>query len=447
MSHSTSKISPARRAAWEVLSAWLATGPDKGRLGSPKRPFPPPTLDLRDRVFARRLAEATVQRFATLDAILLSLAKGRKPRPHGLHAALLLSAWELLFTPDTPSRAIVHEGVDMARLSAKEGGARFANAVLRKLADQRELTHWLTAPSDDSPASEWATWYSQTTYLVLRWLAEHGPATTRDLLECCNQNSRLNLRTNARKQGREELSTKLNEAGIVTEPGFHPLSLLVQGHPPGLMETSTWKAGDFSVQGATQTEILDMVHADKGERILDLCAAPGGKSTGMAEAADDAAHIFAYDEDQKRLAPLTKELERLGLTSVSILKSNHALRTEADGTPFDKVLVDAPCSNSGVLDKRAEARWRVSQETIDKLVHVQASLIKKASSCLRDGGTLVYSTCSIEAEENETLARSLDGQHGLRLISAERILPVLGLRDGGGVAVFRKEPAKPDETA
>lgn len=439
MSPGTSKISPARRAAWEVLSAWLATGRDKGRLGSARRPFPPTSLELRDRVFARRLAEATVQRSGTLDAILLGLARGRKPRPHGLHAALLLASWELLFSPETPSRAVVHEGVDLARLAAKEGGARFANALLRKLADQRDLAGWLTEPADDGPVGDWASWYSQTAFLAGRWLAEHGPERARQLFNTCNQEPRLCLRTNVRRLSREELSVKLNEEGIATEPGFHPSSLLVEGHPPGLMETAAWKAGDFSIQGSTQTEIVDMVQPRSGERILDLCSAPGGKSTGMAESADDSAHIFAYDEDQKRLAPLAQELERLGLTSVTIVKSNHALQAEADQVLFDKVLVDAPCSNTGVLDKRAEARWRVSEATIDRLVHVQASLVKKAASLLREGGTLVYSTCSIEPEENETLARSLDGTAGLRLVSAERILPVLGLRDGGGVAVFRKD--------
>ncbi len=442
MSDKSTQISPARRAAWEVLSAWLAAGPTKGRLGSQKRPFPPSHLDPRNRAFARRLAEATVQRMASLDPVLLALSKGRKPRPHGLHAALLLAAWELLFAPETPERAIVHEAVGLARLSAKEGGARFANALLRKLADQRERSAWQSEPADDSPVGDWAVWYSQTPFLIERWLAQHGPAQTRTLLDGCNVEPRLTLRTNARRLTRAELSEKLKLVDIETEPGFHPLSLLVHGHPAGLMETSSWKAGDFSVQGSTQTEIVDMVQATQGERILDLCAAPGGKSTGLAEATDDGASVFAYDENQKRLAPLKAELERLGLCSVSILTSGTALQAEVNRQPFDRVLVDAPCSNTGVLDKRPEARWHVGQEALDRLVKIQARLIRGAASYLREGGTLVYSTCSIEDEENELLARSLDGQHGLRLISAERILPEPGIRDGGGVAIFRKGPAQ-----
>ena len=438
MSKAPHPISPARRAAWDVLAAWLATGPSKARLGSRKRPFPPESLSVRDQAFARRLAESTVQQYGSLDAILLKLAKGRKPRPHGLHAALLLAGWELLHCPDTPAHAIVHEGVSLARLAAKEGGARFANALLRRLCEQREPGAWLPRPTEESPVDELATWYSQTPYLVERWLAEHGPARTLELLHGCNQEPRLTLRVNARRLTRPELSEKLKHDGIETGPGFHPLSLLVDGHPPGLLETSAWKAGDFSVQGSTQTEIVDMVQAAKGERILDLCAAPGGKATGLCEATDDGAFVYAYDDNQSRLAPMQAELARLGLRSVRILDSRESLEAEAAAEPFDRILVDAPCTNTGVLDKRSEARWHLGQKALDRLVQTQRELLEQAAGYLRPGGMLVYSTCSIEPEENELLAQSLDGQQGLRLLSTERILPVQGLRDGGGATCFLK---------
>jgi 16S rRNA (cytosine967-C5)-methyltransferase len=209
--------------------------------------------------------------------------------------------------------------------------------------------------------------------------------------------------------------------------------------PAAPLETQAFRDGLFAVQDAGQTEVVDCLDLARGQRVLDFCAAPGGKTTAIAGACADQAAVFAFDRDQGRLSPLPSELARLGINCVQILPRLEAV---AQAAPFDRILVDAPCSNTGVLARRAEARWRLSESLLVDLDRQQAALLLQARDWLAPGGRLVYATCSIEPEENEVLARRLADQLGLRLLSAERVLPEQGVCDGAGIAVFLEDPRR-----
>lgn len=455
------KASPARRAAWEVLAAYLVAEPQRARLGTSKRPFPPKGLSARDRAFARKLAEGTVKRLLSLDAVLLALTGGKKTRPPALRAALLLGAYQCIFEPQIAKHAVVNEAVDLAKAAAGQGGAGFANALMRRLAERSRLEDWLPRPSSEATALELARFHSYPELLVARWLDEHGQEKTEHLLELGNMNPQLTLRTNRVKGDRTSVTEALAKEGIVTRPGLHPLSLLLatgkqeKERMGSLLDTQAFSDGLFSIQDSSQTEILDLVEPEEGMRILDLCAAPGGKTTGLAEASQNKAQILAYDKNAEKLALLPKELDRLGLSGVLLLEDQQALLAAVSEAPVDCVLVDAPCSNTGVLARRPEARWRFSMKKLVEHVRLQEELVLQAASYLRIGGRLVYSTCSIEACENEDMAQMVADLAGLRLISTERALPRQGLCDGGGNAVFSRtetmnpppEKTSPKETS
>ncbi|MFQ5506277.1 MAG: RsmB/NOP family class I SAM-dependent RNA methyltransferase [Planctomycetota bacterium] len=428
-----SSVSPARRAAWDVLSAYLLAGPEKGQLGSRQRPFPPGALRARDKARAQELAEGSVKRLGSLGALLSLLAGRRRPRPAGLHAALLLGLYQLFFDKRTPARAAVHESVSLARIAAGDGGAGFVNALLRRAAEKPELTSWLPEPAPGASVSELAAYYSHPEALVARWISEHGEGQARRLLSIDNEEPHLGLRVNLGRSSPEELMERLGREDIAVQPGLHPAALILERG--AVLETESFKQGRFSIQDPAQLEAVDLLELAPGLRVLDLCAAPGGKSTAIAEAIHDRGEVFAFDEDASRLSRLSKELERLGLASVRILTSGQELEELA---PVDRVLVDAPCTNTGVLARRAEARWRFRPSRMQRCLRIQARLIAQGSRFLRSGGLLVYSTCSIEPEENELLARQAAETTGLRLVSVERLLPETGLRDGAGVAVFKK---------
>ena len=179
-----------------------------------------------------------------------------------------------------------------------------------------------------------------------------------------------------------------------------------------------------------------MLRPARGERVLDLCAAPGTKTTHLAELADDAAEIVACDADPSRLQSVAAGVERIGLGSVRTVLCDGTRPPEDLLGAFDAVLVDAPCSNTGAMNRRAEARWRLSPEALRELAEKQQMLLRGGGRCLRPGGRLVYSTCSLLREENEEIVRGLldEGRFGL---AEERLtLPVRGARDGGYAAVL-----------
>lgn len=435
-----SNVAAARRAAWDVLCAYLVAEPKKARLGTGGRPFPPAGLAPRDRALARSLAEGVVRRLATLDLLARALGKGKPPRPVGLRVAFLLGAYQLLFEHRVPARAAVHESVALARRAAGEGGARFVNALLRKLAARRDLARWVPPPGPTSDSEAWARFHSCPPALVARWRVAFGDADLARILHASNVEPWLGLRTNRLRIEPAALAQRLAEEGIRTRPGRHPLTLLLDRGDGGasLLGTAAFREGLFAIQDCTQTEIVDLLDLAPQMRMLDYCAAPGGKSTASAEAMQDRGAVLAFDQRPERLRPLPGECERLGLASVEVLFDRASLERAAAQAPIDRVLVDAPCSNTGVLGRRPEARWRFDARELTALVERQAAIVREAHAFLRPGGRLVYATCSIEPEENEELAQRLASELDLRLLSTERILPEAGVQDGGGVSVFLK---------
>ena len=421
-------VAPARRAAWDVLCAYLVADPKSARLGSKKRPFPPASLDGRDRASARRLAGAVVRRRLTLDTIVAQLAKGRRPRPAGLRAALLLGAWELLFDPTATARDTVRDAVDLARNAAGEGGARFANALLRRLASAPSVEAWL---SPGTETGDWSVWWSYPPELIERWIAAHGADAAAELFEAGNAEPSLSLRANTTRTEPHELAEHLAKEDVATKPTEHPIVLrLERTGRSDVLETKCFEGGLFSVQDPTQAEVVDLLDLSPGQRVLDYCAAPGGKSTAIAEAIRDDGEVVAFDVDPERLTRLPAEAARLGLGCIRVAGADDL------GAAFDRILVDVPCSNTGVLHRRPEARWRFSTEQLARQVVTQESILRKAATHLAPGGRLVYSTCSIEPEENEDLIARLAPELGLRVVWAGRTLPCIDQRDGGGAAVL-----------
>ncbi len=428
----TPSVSPARKAAWQALSSWLAIGPEKARLGSLERPFPPTALEPRDKAQARRLAEGCVKHWGSLLPILRELAKGKRPRPNALLAALLIGAYELLFEEGVHAHAAVNEAVNLARKAAGKGGVSFTNALLRVIAKNRNASSWLQGK--DLP-----TRFSLPETFVQKKLADLGPGPAEELFEFFLAPAHLGLRVNPLRSDPDSLLDTLGAQGFTCRKGIHPGTLVLPDPSHGsILETEEFQKGLFTIQDCSHVEIIDMLGPQPGERILDLCAAPGTKATGMAEAAGDQAEIYCYDLNQIRLSGLEKEVDRLGLRSIKVLSSREELETLCTEQAMDRVLVDAPCSNTGVLHRRAEARWHFAPEKIGRFVEVQQALILQAATYLKPGGTLLFSTCSLEPEENEDLAKLIPSQAGLRLISTERVLPIPHTRDGSGVSVFQK---------
>jgi 16S rRNA (cytosine967-C5)-methyltransferase len=427
----------------------------------------------RDRHLATELAAETLRRSLTLTTILKSYVS-RPPETVDPEVWLLLQlgCCQLICLSQIPAHAAVNETVAMCERIGKDRARGFVNGILRTL--QRELRiseepaqDWTLSqlsrhslplleirrpdqshrriefarPVFASPSASPLEYVSQVTslpaWLVQRWADQQF--TPERLLQTglwMTNPGRISLRVNLNQTTRPALLDILSQAQIAAVPGHLPESIVLSGSmTPG--DVPVFHDGWFSVQDESAMEVVDLLHPLAGESILDLCAAPGGKTCHIAERLQGTGKVVACDLSAARLQSVTENAVRLGLPQVQTL----AIGPQGQGVPeelFDAVLIDAPCSNTGVLGKRPEARWRISPETFAELTSVQVGLLDLAWKQTRPGGRVVYSTCSIDREENLDLVnRWLVRQPDAQLQTVAEAVPGQPA-DGGFRALIRK---------
>jgi 16S rRNA (cytosine967-C5)-methyltransferase len=363
---------PARRTALTVLRRVEEQGAfaDRALHGEAK------DLDPRERALAKRLVFGTVQRRSTLDWIIAQHVD-RKLDPQ-VRAALLLGLYQLLYT-DVPAHAAVAESVELAKPSP---GAKLVNAVLRKV--QRE---GVTLPTDDSPAGA-AIAHSHPEWLTQLWWDWLGPDETRALLAADNEPAELALRINPLAKIDVELEGRREDDAIIIEGRMDVLA-----HP-------LYVAGAITPMSRASQRVARAVDPQPGERILDLCAAPGGKTTHLAALMGDEGEIVAVERHPQRAQALMVQAQRLHATSVRVRVADAKdITPELLGGRFDRILVDPPCSGLGTLRTHPDLRWRATPEGIEQLRLEQEAIVGAARSVLAPGGRLVYSTCTLSPRE------------------------------------------------
>lgn len=357
----------------------------------------------RERAQAQRLAYGTVQRRATLDAAIERLTE-RAPRllDPPVIAALRLGLYELLFADATPDHAAVDQGVELAKAGGAAHAAGLVNAVLRRAARERAaLKSSLLA--DDSTPERASIVHSVPLWLARMWWEELGPDIARSVLAACNERTDVALRTNTLRTDRDALLERLHEAGVQARASLRewplapPESIVIEGRT-GDVVPKLVVAGLLTPQSLGSAAVIEVLDPRPGEYLLDLCAGPGIKTGQIAARMEDRGETISVEKDTSRAAEIAAQARRLGLRSVSVVEADASVKM-APG--FDRVLVDAPCSDLGTLSGRPDARWRKSPKTIERLIAVQRDILVAAASALRPGGVLVYATCTISRRENE----------------------------------------------
>jgi 16S rRNA (cytosine967-C5)-methyltransferase len=364
-------VSPARRAAHAVVLRTLADGAyaDRALHGEARG------LDARDRALAKQLAFGTIQRRLTLDHVIDSHVERRLDPP--VRAALQLGLFQLMFLDGVAPHAAIGEAVELAKPSP---GHRLVNAVLRRV--QRE---GVELPVDDTPAGA-ALRHSHPLWLVELWWDWLGADETRALLAADNEPAELALRVNALVDyDLDDVPGRRDGEAIVVDGPFDAL-----GHPG-------YAAGAFTPQSRASQLVATTLAARPGERVLDLCAAPGGKTTHLAALMEGRGEVVAVERHAGRARALRATCERLRATNVSVVTAD-AKDFQGDGR-FDRVLLDPPCSGLGTLRSHPDLRWRASPEGIDRLAAEQDALLAAARRALAPGGTLVFSVCTLSPRE------------------------------------------------
>jgi len=363
-------------------------------------------LDARDRALATRLAYGTVQRKATLDHLLAGLAERPVERLDApVLAAARLGLYQILYLDGVPDRAAVAESVDLAKAVAGRRAAGLVNAVLRRAA--REGRAALLAPLHDRDPAEAALLHSAPAWLAEKWWAELGADAARALLAAANEPAETAVRVNTLVTDRDALAGALD---VPAAPDPLLPEALVLERAFDLRGSPLWEQGAAWPQSRAAMAVSRALAPNRGERVLDLCAAPGGKTTHLAALSADRAEIVAVERHPGRANALRAACARLRAHGVRVDVADAAV-ARGDG-PFDRVLVDPPCSGLGTLSDHPDLRWRATPEAIDELAALQARILAAAADATAPGGTLVYATCTISAQENEDVIANLMRSRG-----------------------------------
>lgn len=388
-----------------------------------------------DRRLAQELILGVLRWRTTLDWMIARKTGGR--RQEGFVEDLLrLGLYQLFWLDRVPDHAVVNDTVQLARNARLTRQAGFVNAVLRScLREREELRVALDALRATDPATGW----SHPEWLVRHWRETlDAPALLR-LLEWNNTPPSVWARVNTLRTTPEALAARWTAEGVVfrrRDVDWAPESIVfeLESHP-FLPTMPSFAEGGFYVQDPSTLLAVRELDPRPGEAVLDVCAAPGGKTTCCAQWMSDSGRIVAHDPEEARLDLLRENCVRLGVTCVEAVTM-----MPPEESVFDRILVDAPCSNTGVLRRRVESRWRLRAEELDALASRQFTILAEAALRLRPGGRLVYSTCSLEPVENRAVVdRFLAEVPGFRLDAERQLHPVTDAVDGAYVARMTRD--------
>jgi 16S rRNA (cytosine967-C5)-methyltransferase len=340
--------------------------------------------------------------------------------------ALRIGIYQLRFLDRVPARAVVNESVELVKQARKTSAATLVNAVLRRAADEAKVAADKLVASGGSAAERLAILHAHPTWMVERWLARFGESGTVALLDANNKTPRLSCAIHNVAR-RDEIFDGLKQAGLRIEPGVLLQSAFaVSGGSPA--RTDAFRAGDISIQDEASQIIPLLLDVQAGDQVLDLCAAPGGKTPPLVRGAGATGMVVAGERHAHRLRAMREQFRRLNLPQVRLVEVD-AEKPLPFAARFDRVLVDAPCSGTGTLARHPEIRWRLKWERLAEFHKLQVSLLTNALEMLRPGGRLVYSTCSIEHEENEKVVEEvLKNSGGIHLVAGPAAAESLGGR-------------------
>ena len=369
--------------------------------------------DPRERSLAFELVYGVLRRRGTLDWRLNKLSKRPVERlPVPVATVLRLGAYQLLYLDRIPPSAAVNESVSLVKsLKSLRGGewSGYVNAVLRALL--REPAPPWPDPADD-PVAALSVRYSSPAWLVQRWIERYGTQRARHVCEAAASTPPLTIRANTLRVTRDALRERLAQAGVAAQPTpISPVGLTVDTQ--GSIGDLPWfKDGGFYVEDEAAQLVPPLLDPQPGERILDACTAPGGKATHLAALMRNEGEIIAVDLKAARLRLLEENCARLGVSIVTPVEMDAARLGDVKAasssstwfeTPFDRILVDAPCSGLGVLRRHPEGKWQKSGAQLQRHHARQLAILHGTSRLLRPGGVIVYSTCSTEPDENESV--------------------------------------------
>jgi len=379
-------------------------------------------LPLPDRAFVTETVYGTVRYRLKLDWIIDQLVKNPARLETGPRVLLRLSLYQLLAMQKVPPFAVTNEAVALAKKLFHSGTAGLVNAVLRSYLRCPEQIKWPDCAAQ--PVEFLAVVYSHPRWMVKRWIERYGFQAAREMCAFNNRPADLWIRANTLKISPDRLAERLKQEGCMVEKGRRVPEALLLKKSPAIGSLPSFQEGLFIMQDESSMIVSHVLGPQAGQTVLDLCAGPGGKSTHLAQLMDNKGLIVACDVHEHRLRLIEDNAARLGIRIIETRLRDAAGTDWKPGEEYDLVLVDAPCSGLGVLRRRPDARWRKREEDIKGLAKLQARILDNAVRLVRPGGRIVYSTCTVEPEENGEVVEIIKRKHReVRSLDLNPLLP------------------------
>jgi len=362
-----------------------------------------------DRGLFAELVMGVLRRQGTLDYILTGLlTQPLHKQEQQVLVWLRLGLYQLIYLDRVPESAAVNETVNLAK-QALPRTSGLVNGVLRNyLRNKNSIVY---PDPKRSPAASIAARHSQPDWLVKLWFSQIGETETEKLAEASSRQPLLTIRANSLKTSRDQLMTLFEANSVQATPcNYAPDGILLHNHPQ-ITELPGFRDGLFVVQDEASQLAVRLLGVTSGEDVLDACAAPGGKSTYLAQLMNNTGSITAVDLSPTKLPLIEQSAGRLGITTITTRTADLTQRGRFPDNSFDRILLDAPCSGLGVIRRNPEAKWRLAPADITRLAVTQKRILDQTSRLLKPGGTLLYSTCSTTVEENERVIEDFLSKH------------------------------------
>ena len=391
-------------------------------------------LDKSDRAFITRVTEGTLQRMIELDYITDQFSKVKVKKMKPVIRAIVRSAvYQLKYMDSVPDSAVCNEAVKLA-VSRGFGGLRgFVNGVLRSIARNLDSVQY----PPEGTKEYLSVRYSMPPWILEQWLAWYTPEQVEQMLRNFLEEKPTSIRCNLHQISREDLKRKLAGEGVKAEevPEL-PCALLISGYDY-LGALPSFQEGDFQVQDISSMLVAERANPREGDYIIDVCAAPGGKALHLADKLRGTGMVQARDISDYKVGLIWDNIRRAGMENIEAVRWDATVLDEESVEKADIVIADLPCSGLGVLGRKSDLKYRMTREGEKELAALQRQILSQVWRYVKPGGKLVYSTCTINREENEENAAWFQAEYPeFRLVSEEQLLPGQQAGDGFYIAVF-----------
>lgn len=396
-------------------------------------------IDERDFAFIKEITTGVVRNKTYLDYVIRQNSRVRFNRIHKIILIILeMAIYQMYFLDKVPDYSIVDESVNLAKIYGNKGSISFTNGILRSIAKKKPAQVTLKDSIDNL-----STYYSHPRFYTEYFYENYGEEFTKKLLKANNEKAPFTIRVNSFKTNRDDLIKNLSQLGFEIEETTYDKALNVL-NPNGVIDTEYFEKGHFYVQDLGSILVSSFLNPRKDSRVLDLCAAPGGKTTHLSELMDNTGEIVACDKSKGKINLIKENAQRLGCKNISPMINDARVLNDDFVNKFDYVLVDAPCSGTGLYRKKPDIKWNKGIDDLKELGKIQLEILNNAKEYVKDQGLLLYSTCSLSKIENEDVIENFLRENKnfkikkLRDKEVLKLFPSIDGSDGFSICILEK---------